>query len=162
VEVCPRHVVKPAHIEAGVIGMRTPTLNFNDDYCDWCREENDGTPLCVRVCPTEALALPPEAEVETTLLGLAELDASTCLAYRDTGCRFCYDACPYFAIELDEHNRPFVINNKCNGCGACEAVCVSLENGSISTGATERAIVVRALDENGNAVDGLSEGGATS
>ena len=35
---------------------------------------------------------------------------------------------------------------KCNGCGACESVCVSLQNGSISAGATERAIVVRPLE----------------
>mgnify|MGYP000788137602 FL=1 len=41
-------------------------------------------------------------------------------------------------IEIDE--------NKCNGCGACESVCVSLQNGSISAGATERAIVVRPLE----------------
>ena len=34
----------------------------------------------------------------------------------------------------------------CNGCGACESVCVSLQNGSISAGATERAIVVRPLE----------------
>ena len=41
-------------------------------------------------------------------------------------------------IEIDQ--------NKCNGCGACESVCVSLQNGSISAGATERAIVVRPLE----------------
>ena len=41
-------------------------------------------------------------------------------------------------IEIDQ--------DKCNGCGACESVCVSLQNGSISAGATERAIVVRPLE----------------
>jgi ferredoxin-type protein NapG len=35
-----------------------------------------------------------------------------------------------------------VIADKCNGCGACESVCVSLKEGSISSGATKRAIVV--------------------
>ena len=34
----------------------------------------------------------------------------------------------------------------CNGCGACESVCVSLQNGSISSGARERAIVIRPLE----------------
>ena len=42
-------------------------------------------------------------------------------------------------VEIDEA--------KCNGCGACESVCVSLQNGSISEGATARAIVVHPLDE---------------
>ncbi|MFR1166142.1 MAG: hypothetical protein ACLSDQ_00100 [Adlercreutzia equolifaciens] len=39
-----------------------------------------------------------------------------------------------------------MLNDACNGCGACESVCVSLQNGSISAGATERAIVVRPLE----------------
>ena len=37
-------------------------------------------------------------------------------------------------------------SKKCNGCGACESVCVSLQNGSISAGATERAIIVCPLE----------------
>ena len=69
------------------------------------------------------------------------------MAYKLIGCRFCYDACPYEAMELDENNRPVVLTDTCNGCGACESVCVSLQNGSISEGATARAIVVHPLDE---------------
>ena len=30
----------------------------------------------------------------------------------------------------------------CNGCGACQNVCVSLKEGSIAAGATSRAIIV--------------------
>jgi ferredoxin-type protein NapG len=152
-------VVKPAHIEHGILGMRTPTLNFDRDWCDWCEEENNGRPLCVEVCPTEALSLPTEAERETTILGIAELDSSVCLAYLDLSCRFCYDACEFEAIHLDENYRPSIINDKCNGCGACEAVCVVFENASISADATERAVMIRALDENGAIVNGLPGGG---
>ena len=50
-------------------------------------------------------------------------------------------------VKLDKDNRPIVLEDKCNGCGACESVCVSLQNGSISEGATARAIVVHPLDE---------------
>ena len=57
-EVCPRSVIAPAHIEDGILNMRPPTLSFDDDFCDWCIEENGGEPLCVKVCPTEALSLP--------------------------------------------------------------------------------------------------------
>jgi ferredoxin-type protein NapG len=162
VEVCPRHVVKPAHIEYGVIGMCTPTLNFDRDWCNWCEEENNGRPLCVEVCPTEALSLPTGADQETTILGMAELDSSVCLAYLDLSCRFCYDACPFEAIHLDENHRPSIITDNCNGCGACEAVCVVFENASISADATERAVVIRALDEGGNIVNGLPGGGMVS
>lgn len=141
-EVCPRNVIAPAHIEDGVLGMRTPTFDFSRDYCDWCEEENGGDPLCVKACPTEALLLPADATAKDTILGKAVINEDWCLAYRLIGCRFCYDACPYEAMELDENGRPYVIDEKCNGCGACESVCVSLQNASISEGATDRAIVV--------------------
>ena len=148
-EACPRKVIVPAHIEDGLLGMRSPALNFDADFCDYCTDENGGEPLCVKVCPTEALKLPVGATAETVLIGLAVIDESQCLAFRDTGCRECYDACPYEAIELsgDERNpRVSVVANNCNGCGACESVCVSLKAGSIASGATQRAIVVRPLD----------------
>ena len=32
--------------------------------------------------------------------------------------------------------------DKCNGCGACQSVCVSQKEGSYTTGATSRAIIV--------------------
>lgn len=148
-EACPRHVIKPAKIEDGLLGMRSPQLDFSADYCDFCAEENGGVPLCVASCPTEALQLPAGADAHNTIIGLAEIDRKTCLAFRDTGCHFCFDACRdagYDAIQLDGNGyspRPYVIEDKCVGCGACESVCVSLQQGSIVAGATERAIVVR-------------------
>ena len=105
--------------------------------CQHCAD-----PECVKVCPTQALQLPQSATPENTILGIADLDTDLCLAYRLIGCRFCYDACEYDAIELDENNRPYVIDDKCNGCGACESVCVSMQNGSITAGANRRAIIV--------------------
>lgn len=142
-EICPRNVIAPAHIETGIVAMRTPTFDFSRDYCDWCQEGNDGQPLCVSVCPTLALELPAGATPENTILGKAVLNKDWCLAYKLIGCRYCYDACPYEAMGLDSNGRPYVIDEKCNGCGACESVCVSLKNASISSGATERAIIVR-------------------
>lgn len=141
-EVCPHHVIRPAHIEEGLLGMRTPTLEFSSGWCDWCEEQNNGVPLCAQVCPTKALQLPEGAQAETTILGKAVLTEDWCLAYKLSGCRFCYDACPYEAMELDEYGRPYVIHDKCNGCGACESVCTSMESGTISEGATHRAIII--------------------
>lgn len=142
IEACPRDVLAPAHIEDGILSMRTPTFDFSADYCTWCEEENQGNPLCVKACPTQALVLPAGATPENTIIGKAAINEDWCLAYKLIGCKFCYDACPYEAIELDEKERPYLIEEKCNGCGACEAVCVSLKNASITAGATARAIVV--------------------
>ena len=147
-EACPRKVIVPAHIEDGIVGARTPTMDFSADYCDFCAEDNGGVPRCVRECPTGALSLPEGATAQSTVIGLAVINERECLAYRNTGCRFCYDACPYEAIELvGEGARPLprVVNDRCNGCGACESVCVSLESGSIASGAREYAIVVKPL-----------------
>lgn len=141
-EVCPQSAIAPAHIEDGLVNMRTPVMSYNDSYCDWCAQTNNGVPKCVEACPTEALALPEGATKENTILGVASINPDWCLAYKLIGCKFCYDACPYDAIEMDEQMRPTVIEERCNGCGACEAACVSLKNGSISSGATSRAIVV--------------------
>lgn len=146
-EICPRNVIKPAHIEDGLLNMRTPTFDFSDNWCDWCKEENGGHPLCAQACPTEALKIPTGATPEKTIIGKAVINTDWCLAYKLIGCRFCYDACPYSAMKLDDNARPVVITDTCNGCGACESVCVSLQNGSISEGATARAIIVKPLSE---------------
>lgn len=166
VSACPRGVITPACVEDGVLNMRTPVLDFSQDWCDWCAEANGGDPLCVRACPVGALRLPDGAERDTLVLGLAELRSDWCLAYRLAGCRFCSDACEFDAIELDDAGRPHLVLEKCVGCGACEAVCVSLRNGSIAAGATGRAMTVRPCEEGELAAlggsgeaDGSAEGG---
>ena len=158
VEVCPQRAIVFTDIEQGVLTQRMPTMEFKAGYCDWC--ESQGERLCVKVCPTGALELDASAEAQDVILGIAEVDSTTCLAYRDIGCRYCFDACPYEAIEMDESGHPSVLADLCNGCGACEAACVSLQDASISSTASERAIKVRALDENGNLVGSFAERGA--
>lgn len=147
VESCPRGVIVPAHVETGFVNLRTPTMNFDANWCDWCAQDNGGQPLCVEVCPTKALSLPEGANFQNTLIGKAVLYQDLCLAYRMTGCAFCYDACPYEAIELDEQGYPSILLDKCNGCGACESACVSMKNASISAGSSHRAIVIEPLEK---------------
>ena len=171
-EACPRKVIMPAHIEDGLLGMRAPKLNFDSNYCDFCAEEYGGVPHCVAVCPTHALKLDDSIIDNNVLssedcdpaydgtvrkkvkisLGKASIDTNTCMAYRQTGCRKCYDNCPYGAISLSTDSTtnpiPVVDQDKCNGCGACQAVCISLTAGSVVEGATERAIVVRPVSSN--------------
>lgn len=145
-EICPRDVIAPAHLEDGLLGMRTPVMDFSANWCDFCGEANGGVPLCAQACPTEALRLAADAQAETTLIGVAQINTDWCLAYKLIGCKFCYDACPYEAIEMDDEGRPKIIEDRCNGCGACESACVSLQNGSISAGATARAVTIKPLE----------------
>ncbi|NTU89678.1 MAG: 4Fe-4S dicluster domain-containing protein [Actinobacteria bacterium] len=145
-EVCPNGVIAPAHLEDGFINTRTPLMNFKLGFCDYCKESHEGVPQCVEVCPTRALALPEGATPENVIIGKAIITEPWCLAYGDTGCRTCVDACKYEALELDEYNRPHVIYDKCNGCGECEYVCISMTAASLQTGVTDRAIVVRPVE----------------
>lgn len=150
VEVCPRKVIVPSHPENGIIQMRTPALDFSSNWCDFCVEENGGTPKCVSCCPTGALSLPEDASPTSTILGYAYLNTRACLAYKMAGCRFCFDACPYDAILLDSDNRPYLVPDRCNGCGACESVCVSLQETSLYEYGGDpytRAITVKPLSD---------------
>ena len=150
VEACPHHVIKFAPVEKGFVNMRTPVLSFEAAYCDWCADQ--GAPQCVAACPTKALQLPPDASFENVVMGVAKIDTQSCLSYRDNGCRLCADACPLHAILVSRDNRVFVQEDLCNGCGACEASCPSLQYGSVGDrGVNERAIVVHAREEDGEA-----------
>lgn len=148
IEACPRNALRASHLEDGILGVRLPTANFDTGWCDFCTEENGGVPLCVEACPTAALRLDAGATPQNTIIGKAVIKGDWCLAWnRYNGCKFCYDACPYDAITLDDYDRPVVHADKCNGCGACQAACVSLQEGSIVEGATTRAITVKPLDQ---------------
>lgn len=147
VESCPKGALEPQHVEEGLLSVRTPVAMFDRGWCDFCESEAVDGPQCVKHCPTGALSLPKELAASGSLsqsmvLGKATIVREWCLAFRLIGCRYCYDACPYDAIELDQNNRPHVIADRCNGCGACQNACVSLQEGSLSEGATSRAIVV--------------------
>lgn len=151
-EICPRNVIAPGHLEDGILNIRTPTLNFKYNWCDWCISENGGHPLCVQVCPTDALKLPDDAEPWSEIIGIAAVGRDRCLALKLMGCLSCYDACPYDAMTYDEYKRPIVLEDVCVGCGACQSACVSMTSGSVSNGITERAILVHPLDDNGQLV----------
>jgi len=150
-EVCPQGVVVTAALAKGVINARTPTANFKLGWCDFCQEHYGGEPQCVKVCPTEALRLMPGATPETVIIGKAYIVEGWCLGWQLKRCRVCVDACPYEALDVDGNGRPFVVYDKCNGCGLCENVCVSMMNTSITLNASDRAITVKTVE----AVNGL-------
>jgi ferredoxin len=87
--------------------------------------------LCGQVCPTGALRDLPLEEKKFARIGTAIIVRSKCLAWEQMKtCLVCDEACPYDAIEFREvtdfigtFKRPFVIEEKCMGCGLCEQKC---------------------------------------
>ena len=162
VEACPHGIIVPSHIEYGLLGVRTPRMSFSENtpgamdvlaYCDFCAEANGGVPLCVKVCPTEALSPEVIGDTSSVVMGVAEIDTNLCMAYRSGFCAFCHDACVQVRGEdaaaiyytgSEPNLLPEVDAAKCNGCGACESVCVSVQAGSLMS-ATDRAIVVKSV-----------------
>jgi ferredoxin-type protein NapG len=113
-------------------------MDFKQGWCDFCESDPRG-PRCVAVCPTDALLL---EEGRPLILGTAVLNRDWCLAAKGMDCRACLDACPYEAMSIGFDHVPEVDGNACNGCGACEFSCVSMSAGSLTVGATDRAIVI--------------------
>ena len=169
VEACPSKVIVPARLEHGVFNMQTPRLEFSEctpgnldimRYCDFCVEDNGGVPRCAQVCPTTALDLGAYRSADDAVIGKAEIDPELCIAYRSGHCAYCFDACVkargegkaaiYYSNVGDSRDHstrlPVVDADKCNGCGACEAVCVSAQAGS-TRNASVRAIVVKPLQD---------------
>lgn len=113
---CPRHIIVFSDIKQGFLSARQPTVTFKKDYCDFCMK-------CSFSCPFGAI-LP--AKKEGAVIGIAVIVKDSCVAWDWEGCVICVEKCPEKAIELDDMKRPYVLEEKCNGCGICELECPAL------------------------------------
>lgn len=112
---CPQQCLRTGVLEDGILNWRTPIMDFHRGACTFCG-------ACEDVCPAGSIA---GARNESQVIGVAKIDQDRCLAFAQSGCRVCVDACPYGAISLDSSMRPVVDAGACNGCGACEFACPS-------------------------------------
>ena len=119
--VCPSHIIGP-DLEGGWAAWLAPRLDFSRDYC------REGCHRCNLACPSGAIARLSLTGKRGQVIGLARLNADTCLMALGRECSACVQACPYGAIAIDGRLDPFsprprVERDRCTGCGACEAVC---------------------------------------
>lgn len=105
---CPERVIR-------LDGDRRPVLRFEHGECTFCG-------ACADVCERGALVRVGVRAWTAT----AEV-AGRCLAVGGVHCRTCGDACPRSAIRFrpraDGRFLPVVLEEACNGCGACVAPC---------------------------------------
>jgi len=122
--VCPTKVLRPSGLESGLLGLWTPRFVPRLGRCMFCN-------ACDQVCPTKALAVMPPEKLR---LGTAVIHRHLCLAWnKGIKCLLCVETCPRFAIRINADGRPVIDEERCFGCGACEAHCPVADSAVILT-----------------------------
>jgi polyferredoxin len=156
IRVCPTNVLQPAFFQAGVEGFWTPIMDMRAGYCEL------NCTLCGQVCPTgaiqrigmeEKLGIGEFKEQGPVKVGTAFYDRGRCLPWAmETPCVVCEEVCPVSPKAISTYdevitrldgkkvtlNKPFIIPERCIGCGICEKECPVLD---------ERAVYVTAVGE---------------
>ena len=120
---CPTNTLQPFGLAAGLPGLLTPVITPQLGPCE------PTCTACGQACPTQAIRPLPPADRLWAKVGTAHILRQKCLAWEfDRKCLVCDEVCPYDAIDLKpEPGRkvavPFVVENRCSGCGFCEHHC---------------------------------------
>ena len=93
-----------------VIEDEKPSLDFSESGCTFCDE-------CANACEMGVLQVAYRSE-----LPKLHIEMLSCLAWQKTICSMCKDICDVRAIDFTGLFNP-EINERCNGCGFCIAVC---------------------------------------
>jgi ferredoxin-type protein NapF len=95
-----------------------PTVDFKRGACTFCGE-------CATRCKAQAIVAPEDFATPAWQLELRI--SETCLSLRGVVCRSCGEVCESAAIgfRLATGGRALALidSQRCNGCGACLAVC---------------------------------------
>lgn len=127
VTACPYHTLQLADPTDPAPGG-TPFFDPEKIPCAMCRDMP-----CVKACPTGALS-PELTDIRDARMGVAVVDASSCLSYQGLRCEVCFRACPEEgkALTIELHPRglsrhamffPTVHPDRCTGCGLCTKSC---------------------------------------
>ncbi|MDP8254725.1 MAG: 4Fe-4S binding protein [Candidatus Alcyoniella australis] len=122
IKACVTNTLQPSGLADGLEGMFAPKHLMRLGGCD------QSCNLCGQVCPTGAIRPLSMEQKRHAKIGTAAIDRGRCIVWEeDRACLICDEACPYDAIvfRADELGvrRPYVVEQRCNGCGLCEQVC---------------------------------------
>jgi len=94
-----------------------PIINFQKGECTFCAE-------CLSVCASGALS--KQSSEQQPWNAKVQLNPG-CLSEKNTLCRSCGEVCEYraihFPLSVQGIVSPVINSEKCNGCGACVAIC---------------------------------------
>lgn len=165
IKACPTNTLQPVWLKSGLEGLFTPVMTPRLGGCAL----NCNT--CGQVCPTGAIRDLPLAEKNHVKVGTAWIVRQNCLAWeQDKKCLVCDEVCPYNALSFRpvpglRNAAPFVVENRCTGCGWCEMKCpvegaaairvnvigaMRLSKGSYVEKANEYGYIFRARNDSGD------------
>ena len=122
---CPTQGLQPSGLEGGWQNFMTPHLVPRLGYCAYdCR-------ACTQGCPSGAIPSLSLDEKRVVPIGLASINKDRCLPWSyNTPCIVCEEMCPLpdKAIKIQQDvgsdlQKPYVLKEKCIGCGVCEFHC---------------------------------------
>lgn len=166
-KACPTNTLQPIWLKAGLEGIFSPVMVPRLAACA------TNCTVCGAVCPTGAIRALPLEEKQHAKVGTAWIQRQRCLVWeQDKKCLVCDEACPYNAVSFQpvpelRNAAPFVVENRCTGCGWCETRCpvegasaiqvhtigeIRLATGSYVEKARELGLVFKTKD---NTVDAL-------
>jgi len=133
--------LQPDGIEHGIDGLWAPKALMRSGYCEFnCN-------LCGQICPTGAIKKISLKEKQKFRMGMAYFDKNICIPYaRNADCLVCEEHCPIsekaIQIEVKEImlpdgskrsiKYPYIVPDRCIGCGICEFKCPLPGNPGIS------------------------------
>jgi NAD-dependent dihydropyrimidine dehydrogenase PreA subunit len=124
--------LQPALSESGLEGLWTPVLLPRLGYCDYACN------ACGQACPVQAIPPLSLDEKREQVIGRAYIDQNRCIAWSDhRDCIVCEEMCPLpdKAVHLQPGQvtgedgepvsiqLPYVLRERCIGCGICEYKC---------------------------------------
>lgn len=121
--VCPTGIIQPVAEPTDPTGFLAPRLRFSGT--NYCRQDCN---LCGQVCPTGVIRPLSLPEKNRQVIGIVEIDLDNCYLAQERECGICIPRCPRAALVDIFDYKTYraslkVIEENCNGCGACVGIC---------------------------------------